>query len=199
MNIYLNDPIFEPIADIVTKKKLQCYVIGGYVRDYFLDRVSKDIDFVVVGSGINLAKEIAGKLGKKVKVNVYRNFGTALIKFRGYQLEFVGARKESYSLNSRKPAVESGTIEDDQNRRDFTINTLAASMNKKNFGELVDPFNGLEDLKNKIIRTPLEPDKTYSDDPLRMLRAIRFAVQLNFSIEKTGVFFKLGASPCPVR
>ncbi len=184
MQIELNDPVFQPISDIVTEKNLQCYVIGGYVRDFLLNRPSKDIDFVVIGNGIELAKMTAEKLGKKIKVNVYKNFGTAMLNFKEYDLEFVGARKESYSRNSRKPSVENGTLEDDQNRRDFTINTIAASLNSKNFGELKDPFNGMDDLQNKIIRTPLDPDKTYSDDPLRMLRAIRFAVQLNFTIEK---------------
>ena len=184
MQIQLNDPIFLHISDIATEKKLQCYVIGGYIRDFLLNRPSKDFDFVVLGSGIELAKLVAEKLDKKINVNVYKNFGTAMIKYKDYDLEFVGARKESYSRNSRKPQVENGTLEDDQNRRDFTINTLAASLNKSNFGELIDPFNGIHDLQKKIIRTPLAPDKTYSDDPLRMLRAVRFAVQLNFTIEK---------------
>ncbi len=183
MNIYLNDSIFEPIVEVITKKKLSGYVIGGYVRDILLERPSKDIDIVVIGSGISLAKEVAAVLGKKVKVTVFRNFGTAMIRYRGYELEFVGARKESYTRDSRKPVVEDGTLEDDQNRRDFTINTMAVSLNEDTFGELIDPFNGRKDLMNKLIRTPLDPDKTYSDDPLRMLRAIRFASQLNFTIE----------------
>ncbi|MBN2611489.1 MAG: HD domain-containing protein [Bacteroidales bacterium] len=184
MQINLSDKIFNVITDIVSEKKAACYVIGGYVRDHLLGRPSKDIDFVVAGSGIELAKQVASRLGKKVKVNVFKNFGTAMIKYRDYELEFVGARKESYARNSRKPIVENGTIEEDQKRRDFTINALAVSLNPENFGELIDPFNGLEDLKNKIIRTPLDPGTTYSDDPLRMMRAIRFAVQLNFSVEE---------------
>lgn len=184
MNIYPNDSIFEPIIEVVTKNRLQSYVVGGYVRDIFLKRTSKDIDIVVVGSGIDLAKKVAGLLGESVKTTVYKNFGTALIKYGDYELEFVGARKESYSFDSRKPVVENGTLDDDLRRRDFTINAMAVSLNKVNFGELIDPFNGQHDLKRKILRTPLEPAATYSDDPLRMLRAIRFASQLDFKIEK---------------
>ncbi len=184
MNIRLNDKIFEPISEIVTTLNLQCYVIGGYVRDIFLERPSKDIDIVVIGSGIELSKKVAQKLGKNVKVTVFKNFGTAMVKYNDYELEFVGARKESYNRASRKPYIENGTLEDDLKRRDFTINTLALSLHKKNIGELTDLFNGLSDIKNKIIRTPLDPNRTYSDDPLRMLRAIRFATQLGFTIKK---------------
>lgn len=183
MYIDLKDEIFRPISEIVTDKNCECYVIGGYVRDIILKRASKDIDIVVKGSGIDIAKEVARKLGKNVNVTVFKNFGTASIKFNEYELEFVGARKESYSRDSRKPVVEDGSIKDDQDRRDFTINTLALSLHKDNFGELTDPFNGLEDLQKKIIRTPLDPDITFSDDPLRMLRAIRFATQLDFFIQ----------------
>ena len=184
MQKYLNDSIFDVISGVVTEKDLQSFVIGGYVRDIILQRPSKDIDIVVVGSGIELAWEVAGKLGRHVKPLVYRNFGTAMVRYKDYELEFVGARKESYNRDSRKPVVENGTLEDDQNRRDFTINALALSLNRKNFGELIDPFDGCNDIKNKIIRTPLNPNQTYSDDPLRMLRAIRFAAQLDFTIEE---------------
>ncbi len=159
-------------------------MVGGYVRDYLLERESKDIDIVVLGSGIELAREVAAKISKRTKVNVFRNFGTAMLKYKRYEIEFVGARKESYSRNSRKPVVEDGTLEDDQKRRDFTINTLALSLNEDTYGNLIDSFGGLADLNNKIIRTPLDPSRTYSDDPLRMLRAIRFASQLEFVIEK---------------
>ncbi len=183
MKIYLNDSIFKPILEVIQKNRHPCYVIGGYVRDILLERPSKDIDIVVIGSGINLARKVAAVLGKNVKVTVFRNFGTAMIRYQDYELEFVGARKESYSRDSRKPVVENGTLEDDQNRRDFTINAMAISLNEGDAGELIDPFNGQKDLKNKIIRTPLDPSVTYSDDPLRMLRAIRFASQLDFSVE----------------
>ena len=163
--------------------QLETYVIGGFVRDLYLKRKSKDIDIVTIGSGIELAKKVSENLKNKPQVNIFKNFGTAMLKYKDLEIEFVGARKESYQRDSRKPIVENGTLEEDQNRRDFTINALALGLNKSNFGELVDPFNGLEDLKNKIIRTPLEPDITFSDDPLRMMRAIRFSAQLGFEIQ----------------
>ena len=181
----LTHPVFQIVSDIVCEDNLTCFVIGGYVRDLLLNRPSKDIDIVVVGSGIELARKVAGKL--KIKVSVFKNFGTAMFHYKNSEIEIVGARKESYRKNSRKPVVEDGTLIDDQQRRDFTINSLALSLNKENFGELIDPFNGLQDLKDKIIRTPLEPGKTYSDDPLRMMRAIRFATELNFQIEKASL------------
>ncbi|WP_172918208.1 CCA tRNA nucleotidyltransferase [Capnocytophaga canis] len=181
----LSNPIFTLISDISEEISLESYVIGGFVRDYILKRkLPKDIDIVSIGSGISLAEKVAEKLPDNPKVSIFKNFGTAMIKCDGLDIEFVGARKESYSSNSRKPYVESGTLKDDQNRRDFTINAMALSLSKSNFGELIDPFNGLSDLENKIIRTPLDPDITYSDDPLRMMRAIRFATQLGFTIEK---------------
>jgi len=182
MNICLKNKIFKIISEIVGDD-MPTFVIGGYVRDAILERGSKDIDVVVVGSGIDLALKVAKKLGPKVNVSVFKNFGTAMLKYGDEEIEFVGARKESYRSDSRKPLVEDGTIDDDQKRRDFTINALAVSLNKSNFGEFIDPFNGMEDLRNKIIRTPLDPDTTFSDDPLRMMRAIRFATQLNFVIE----------------
>lgn len=162
---------------------MQAYVIGGWVRDLILGRPCKDIDIVAIGSGIELAEEVSKKLGSKYHVNIYKNFGTAQIAYDDYDIEFVGARRESYRSDSRKPAVENGTLEDDQNRRDFTINALAISLNESTYGELLDPFNGLADMETKTIRTPLDPDVTYSDDPLRMMRAIRFATQLNYTIE----------------
>src|SRR5699024_1792769 len=183
----LKDPIFRVIAKAAQNLHVQSYVIGGYVRDYLLVRKSQkqmDIDIVVLGSGIELAQEVAKLLPGKPKISVFKNFGTAMIKSSGWELEFVGARKESYQKDSRKPAVEEGTLTDDQNRRDFTINALALSLSEENFGSLLDPFNGITDLQNKILRTPLNPDVTYSDDPLRMLRAVRFATQLNFTIEE---------------
>ena len=174
--------VFELIAREAEKLQQPVYIVGGYVRDIFLKRNNKDIDFVTLGSGIKLAEAVGQQL--KIKVSVFQNFGTAHMRYQDIDLEFVGARKESYTRNSRKPVVEEGTLADDQNRRDFTINAMAISLNKEDFGELVDPFNGLEDLKNALIRTPLDSDITYSDDPLRMMRAIRFATQLNFSIHE---------------
>ncbi|TVZ17214.1 CCA tRNA nucleotidyltransferase [Maribacter sp. MAR_2009_72] len=179
----LKNPIFQTISQAAEELAVDCYVIGGFVRDYFLDRdMPKDIDVVAIGSGIKLAEKVASKLNGNPQVSVFKNFGTAMIKSEGIELEFVGARKESYQRDSRKPIVEDGTLQDDQKRRDFTINALALSLNKGNYGFLVDPFNGMEDLGNKIIKTPLAPGITYSDDPLRMMRAIRFATQLNFQI-----------------
>lgn len=186
MNICLNDKIFELLSEVVTSEKTEAYVIGGWVRDCLLkrDHADKDIDIVVVGSGIDIARKAARKINPKIKVSVFKNFGTAMFRHGDYEIEFVGARKESYDRGSRKPIVENGSLEDDQKRRDFTINALAISINKETFGKFLDPFDGITDLKNKIIRTPLEPDTTFSDDPLRMMRAIRFATQLNFSIEE---------------
>ncbi|MEJ2162980.1 MAG: CCA tRNA nucleotidyltransferase, partial [Robiginitalea sp.] len=179
----LRDPIFRQIGKAAGNLSLDCYVIGGYVRDFFLGRTQrKDIDIVAVGSGITLAREVAALLPGNPKVHVYKNFGTAMIRQGDLHLEFVGARKESYRQDSRKPIVEDGTLADDQQRRDFTINALALSLNPEDFGRLLDPFHGMEDLKQGIIRTPLEPETTYSDDPLRMIRAIRFAAQLDFEI-----------------
>lgn len=179
---FLKHPVFKVASQIVTEKGLQAYVIGGYVRDLLLERPSKDIDIVVVGSGLDLAKECAARLRVK-KVSLFHNFGTAQFKYKDLDVEFVGARKESYRSDSRKPLVENGTLADDQNRRDFTINAMALSLHADTFGDLIDPFNGVEDLENGIIRTPLDPDTTYSDDPLRMMRGIRFATQLGFKIE----------------
>ena len=183
----LDQEIFHQISEAADRLGVECYVVGGYVRDIFLERPSNDIDVVVVGSGISVAEELKRMVGKKAHLSVFRNFGTAQVKFRQngreYEVEFVGARKESYSHDSRKPIVENGTLEDDQNRRDCTINAMAICLNKHRFGELVDPFNGLADLEDGIIATPLEPGITFSDDPLRMMRCIRFATQLNFQIE----------------
>ena len=185
--LILDLDIFHKISEAADHLGLECYVVGGYVRDIFLERPSNDIDVVVVGSGIALAEELKRRVGKSAHLSVFRNFGTAQVKFRQkgkeYEVEFVGARKESYSHDSRKPVVENGTLEDDQNRRDFTINAMAICLNKDRFGELVDPFNGLADLEDGIIATPLEPGITFSDDPLRMMRCVRFATQLNFTIE----------------
>ena len=180
---YFSEPIFGHIAETADALGLECYVVGGYVRDIFLQRPSKDIDVVVVGSGIAMAEALGKRLGRGAHVSVFKNFGTAQVKYKGTEVEFVGARKESYQRDSRKPIVEDGTLEDDQNRRDFTINAMAVCLNKARFGELVDPFGGMADMKEKTIRTPLDPDITFSDDPLRMMRCIRFATQLNFYID----------------
>ena len=180
----LDKDIFHHISEAADSLGVDCYVVGGYVRDIFLERPSNDIDVVVVGSGIAVAEKLRKILGRRAHVSVFRNFGTAQVKFHGMEVEFVGARKESYSHDSRKPIVEDGTLEDDQDRRDFTINAMAICLNKARFGELVDPFDGIGDLWEGIIRTPLDPDVTFSDDPLRMLRCVRFATQLNFFIEE---------------
>ena len=179
----LDKDIFRNIGSAADKLGLDCYVVGGYVRDLFLERPSNDIDVVVVGSGIQVADALQKQLGKKAHISVFRNFGTAQVKYRGLEVEFVGARRESYSHDSRKPIVEDGTLEDDQNRRDFTINAMAVCLNKDRFGELVDPFDGIYDLEDGIIRTPLDPDITFSDDPLRMMRCVRFSAQLRFAID----------------
>ncbi|MFI5218496.1 MAG: CCA tRNA nucleotidyltransferase, partial [Bacteroidia bacterium] len=184
MKKHLSHPVFNIVSEVCEKESVQAFVIGGFVRDIFLKRSSKDIDIVIIGDGIDIAKKVAAKTGEETNVAVFKNFGTAMLQLDDYQVEFVGARKESYREDSRKPLVTSGSLEDDQKRRDFTINALALSLSKKNFGELVDPFKGLDDLNNGIIRTPLDADITYSDDPLRMMRAIRFASQLGFNIEK---------------
>ncbi len=183
MKLPLEHPIFEILAAIAADQNTEAYVIGGYVRDLLLGRSSKDIDIVVHGSGIGLAEETARQLGI-LHVSVFKNFGTAMFRYKGMEIEFVGARKESYRANSRKPIVEEGTIDDDQKRRDFTINALAISLNRHDYGTLIDPFGGLVHLEQRIIKTPLEPGITFSDDPLRMMRAIRFASQLNFTIEE---------------
>ena len=180
----LDKDIFHTISEVADQLGVDCYVVGGYVRDIFLQRPSNDIDVVVVGSGIEVASALKQRLGKKAHLSVFRNFGTAQVKYKNTEVEFVGARKESYSRDSRKPIVEDGTLEDDQNRRDFTINAMAICLNADRFGELVDPFYGIEDLEDGIIRTPLDPDITFSDDPLRMLRCIRFATQLRFLIDE---------------
>ncbi|MDI3526424.1 MAG: poly(A) polymerase [Tenuifilum sp.] len=182
MKEFLKHKIFSIVSDVAEFENVEAYVIGGYVRDIFLNRPSKDIDIVVLGSGVDFARKVARRL-RTTKVSYFKNFGTAQLKYHEWDVEFVGARKESYRLDSRKPIVENGTLEDDQNRRDFTINALALSLNKRNFGELIDPFDGVNDLKRGIIRTPLDPLTTFSDDPLRMLRAVRFATKLNFDIE----------------
>ena len=185
----LDNETFHLISDVADKMQLECYLVGGYVRDIFLDQPSDDIDCVVVGSGIKIATELKKRLGKRAYLSVFKNFGTAQVKIMSsgnrppLEIEFVGARRESYQRDSRKPIVEDGTLEDDQNRRDFTINAMAICLNKDRFGELIDPFGGLDDLWDGIIRTPLDPDITFSDDPLRMLRCIRFATRFNFLIE----------------
>jgi len=184
MYSFLNEPIFKLIQQASDELNVDSYAIGGYVRDFFLERKSKDIDVVTLGKSIDLANLLHQKLGEEAHLSVFKTFGTAQIKYHDLEIEFVGARKESYSHNSRNPIVEDGSLEDDQNRRDFTINAIAIGLSKNNFGKLLDPFNGLNDLTNKILKTPLNPDITYSDDPLRMMRAIRFASQLNFQIDE---------------
>ena len=179
----LNDKIFKLIAEIAEQENNPTFVIGGFVRDCILGRETHDIDIVVQGSGIDLARTFAKHLGKNIPVSVFRSFGTAMVRHEEMEIEFVGARKESYRSNSRKPIVEDGSLEDDQKRRDFTINAMAISLNPGNYGDLIDPFGGMEDIEKKILRTPLEPDQTFSDDPLRMMRAIRFATELGFTIE----------------
>lgn len=190
---HFSGKIFDIISESADEMGLECYAIGGYVRDIFLHRKSKDIDIVTVGKGIDLAQDVAKRLGRPTKLSVFQNFGTAQVKHKDIEVEFVGARKESYERGSRKPFVEDGTLEDDQNRRDFTINALAICLNKAHYGKLLDPFGGLEDLENCIIRTPLDPDITFSDDPLRMMRGIRFSSQLGFDIESK-TFDAIGAN-----
>ena len=185
LGVHLQNPIFKTLSTIADKNNTEVYVIGGFVRDLFLKRASKDIDVVVVGSGIEFAEAVGKKLNSKVAI--FKNFGTANIKHQDLEIEFVGARKESYRLESRKPIVEDGTLEDDQIRRDFTINALAINLNANGYGQLLDPFNGISDLENKLIRTPQDPELTFSDDPLRMMRAIRFASQLNFTIDEKAI------------
>ncbi len=184
MEKHLTHPIFKTLANCANQLGVDAYVIGGFVRDIYLGRDSKDIDVVTIGKGIELAELVHKQLGEEAHLSVFKNFGTAQVKFGDLEIEFVGARRESYTRDSRKPIVEDGTLEDDQNRRDFTINALAIGLSKSNFGKLLDPFNGVGDIEHKIIRTPLEPGITYSDDPLRMMRAIRFSSQLGFTIEK---------------
>ena len=180
----LDKKIFHQISEVADEQGVECYVVGGYVRDLFLERPSQDIDIVTVGSGIALAKALAGRLGRGAHLSVFSNLGTAQVKFRVMEVDFVVARKDSYSHDTRKPVVEDGTLEDDQNRRDFTINALAVCLNRERFGELVDPFDGVWDMEDRLIRTPLDPDITFSDDPLRMMRCVRFATQLNFYIDE---------------
>ena len=178
--------ILNLISDVTHELNLKTYLVGGFVRDRILARESKDIDIVCVGDGIKLAEHVAARLKPIPRITIYKRFGTAMIKHKDLEVEFVGARKESYSLESRKPDVEEGSLEDDQNRRDFTMNALAISLNKEDFGEIIDPFNGLIHLEQKLIKTPLEPGKTFSDDPLRMMRCIRFATQLKLAVAKIG-------------
>jgi poly(A) polymerase len=184
----LSHPVFKIVAATADEMQLNCYAVGGYVRDILMQRPSVDIDIVVLGSGIELAQKVAKKINKDINVSIFKNFGTAMFHYyydnKNWQIEFVGARKESYRTDSRKPIVESASLDDDQKRRDFTINAMAFSLNKENFGELLDPFNGINDIENQLLKTPLDPDITFSDDPLRMMRAIRFASQLNFTIEE---------------
>ncbi|MGV3510171.1 MAG: CCA tRNA nucleotidyltransferase, partial [Sphingobacteriaceae bacterium] len=185
MKQHLQHPVFKKLGSLADQTNTEIYVIGGFVRDIFLKRPSKDIDILVIGNGITFAQEAAIKL--KSQVSVFKNFGTAMLRYQDLEIEFVGARKESYRSDSRKPIVEDGTLEEDQKRRDFTINAMALSLNLNNFGQLLDPFNGIADLENKLIRTPLNPLETFSDDPLRMMRAIRFASQLNFKIDTQAI------------
>jgi poly(A) polymerase len=184
MKIFPDDRIFEIVARVAEREDVEAYVIGGYVRDHILGRIhpDKDIDIVVIGDGPSMARAVAREISRDIKVTVFKTFGTAMFRYQNYDIEFVGARKESYSEDSRKPSVKPGTLEDDQNRRDFTINALAISLNRDNPGEVLDPFGGIEDIHNGVIRTPLDPDTTFSDDPLRMMRAVRFAAQLGFTI-----------------
>src|SRR6201996_4363551 len=185
MKHHLTHPIFKTIAKLTGEQNQQVFAIGGFVRDIFLNRPSKDIDIVIIGNGIAFAESLGKKL--KVKVAVFKNFGTAMLRYQDVEVEFVGARKESYRADSRKPIVENGTLDDDQKRRDFTINALAISLHPDSFGQLIDPFEGIVDLENKLIRTPLDPAETFSDDPLRMMRAVRFASQLNFDIAENAI------------
>mgnify|MGYP000925097386 FL=1 len=185
MKIFPDDSIFEIVARIADRENVKAYVIGGFVRDHIMRRINpeRDIDIVVLGDGPAMARAVAREISRDIKVTVFKTFGTAMFRYRNSDIEFVGARKESYSSDSRKPSVTPGTLEDDQNRRDFTINALAISLNRDNPGEVLDPFGGIEDIRNGIIRTPLDPDTTFSDDPLRMMRAVRFAAQLGFRID----------------
>lgn len=185
MKEYLKHPIFNIISELSNKLGIETYVIGGFVRDIFLKRPSKDVDILVIGNGPEFALEVGKKL--HTNVSVFKNFGTAMLRYQDLEVEFVGARKESYRTNSRKPIVENGTLEDDQKRRDFTINAMAISLSKNNYGQLIDPFNGVKDLKENLIITPLDANETFSDDPLRMMRAIRFATQLNFQIHQSAI------------
>ena len=193
----IDSEIFHTISICCDENKIECYAIGGFVRDIIIGKTSaKDIDILVVGSGIEIAKQTAKKLKVKSKITVFKNFGTAMFKYDGYDIEFVGTRKESYNVSSRNPIVKPGTLDDDLNRRDFTINTLGISLNKKNWGDLLDKFDGISDLENKIIKTPLEPRQTFSDDPLRMLRAARFSSQLKLKIEIKINFYKQWMRMC---
>ena len=179
---HVNLPVMKLVGSVADELHRECYVVGGYVRDIFLNRPSNDMDFVTVGSGIEVARAVSSRLGKRAHLSVFRTYGTAQVKTRQWELEFVGARRESYHRQSRNPIVEDGTLDDDQRRRDFTINAMAICLNKGRYGELLDPFDGIGDMARRLIRTPLDPDITFSDDPLRMMRAIRFATQLGFDI-----------------